>query len=133
MRFDDATKNTATVLAVNQDSDPFTSAGVDVSNYSHAIVTVLVDTQVGENILLTIEDSADNSSFAATGASTIAVDASSGLTAKTFHLDTMSVRRYVRLTAQNNGGGSTMAKIWGAAVWLMNNSQSLATAPTVTK
>jgi urease accessory protein UreH len=131
MRFDDATKNTATVLAVNQDSDPFTSAGVDVSNYSHAIVTVLVDTQVGEDILLTIEDSADNSSFAATGASTIAVGASSGLTAKTFHLDTMSVRRYIRLAAQNNG--NTMAKIWGAAVWLMNNSQSLATAPTVTK
>ena len=131
MRFDDATKNTATVLAVNQDSDPFTSAGVDVSNYSHAIVTVLVDTQVGENILLTIEDSADNSSFAATGASTIAVGASSGLTAKTFHLDTMSVRRYIRLAAQNNG--NTMAKIWGAAVWLMNNSQSLATAPNVTK
>lgn len=131
MRFDDATKNTATVLAVNQDSDPFTSSGVDVSNYSHAIVTVLVDTQVGEDILLTIEDSADNSSFAATGASTIAVGASSGLTAKTFHLDTMSVRRYIRLTAQNNG--NTMAKIWGAAVWLMNNSQSLATAPTVTK
>jgi len=131
MRFDDATKNTATVLAVNQDSDPFTSAGVDVSNYSHAIVTVLVDTQVGEDILLTIEDSADNSSFAATGASTIAVGASSGLTAKTFHLDTMSVRRYIRLAAQNNG--NTMAKIWGAAVWLMNNSQSLATAPNVTK
>jgi len=133
MRFDDATKNTATVLAVNQDSDPFTSAGVDVSNYSHAIVTVLVDTQVGESILLTIEDSADNSSFAATGASTIAVGASSGLTAKTFHLDTMRVRvrRYIRLAAQNNGG--TMAKVWGAAVWLMNNSQSLATAPTVTK
>ena len=131
MRFDDATKNTATVLAVNQDSDPFTSAGVDVSNYSHAIVTVLVDTQSGEDILLTIEDSADNSSFAATGASTIAVGASSGLTAKTFHLDTMSVRRYIRLAAQNNG--NTMAKIWGAAVWLMNNSQSLATAPNVTK
>lgn len=131
MRFDDATKNTATVLAVNQDSDPFTSAGVDVSNYSHAIVTVLVDTQSGEDILLTIEDSADNSSFAATGANTIAINEGSGLTAKTFHLDTMSVRRYIRLTAQNNG--NTMAKIWGAAVWLMNNSQSLATAPTVTK
>ena len=131
MRFDDATKNTATVLAVNQDSDPFTSAGVDVSNYSHAIVTVLVDTQSGEDILLTIEDSADNSSFAATGASTIAINEGSGLTAKTFHLDTMSVRRYIRLAAQNNG--NTMAKIWGAAVWLMNNSQSLATAPNVTK
>jgi urease accessory protein UreH len=129
MRFDDSTKNTATVLAVNQDADPFSSSGVDVANYSHAIITVVLDTQAGEDILLTIEDSSDNSSFEATGASTIAVGANSGLVCKTFHIDTMNVRRYLRLKAQNNGG--TMAKVWGAAVWLMNNAQTLATAPTV--
>jgi hypothetical protein len=129
MRFDDATKNTAIVLAVNEDADPFTSSAVDMSNYSHAIVTVVLDTQVGEDILLTIEDSSDNSSFAATGAASIAVGESSGLTSKTFHIDSINVRRYLRLSAQNNG--NTMAKIWGAAVWLMNNQQSLATAPTI--
>jgi hypothetical protein len=125
MRFDDATKNTATVIAVN--SGAFTGAAIDVSNYSHSIITLVLDSGAGEDLTASIEDSDDGSSFAATAVPSISVGASSGLVVQTFHLDTINVRRYIRLVT----AGNSPATVFGAACWLMNNAQSLATPPNV--
>jgi len=125
MRFDDATKNTATVIAVN--SAAFTGSAIDLANYSHAIITLVMDSGAGEDLTASIEDSDDGSSFEATAVPSISVGESSGLIVRTFHLDTMNLRRYIRLATT----GDSPATVYGAACWLMNNAQSLATAPSI--
>lgn len=126
MNFDDATRNTILFLRSSENASDWQTAGVSFSNFSHIVFFVSLDTGVGEGVTLSIEDSADDSSYAATSVPSIVVGASSGPIVKTFHLDSMALRRYVRLSVT---GSTTM--VWGVGAFLMNNAQSLGTAPTV--
>jgi len=126
MRYDDATRNTVGCFTVTQSATPYTSDGLSVSGYTHAIIYAAANTGAGETITLEIEDSADNSSFAATTCPSILIDESSGLVSKSFHIKSESVRQYIRLKATLAGG----AVLHGAGYVLMNQAQSNATPPT---
>lgn len=127
MRLDDARRNELIGLAANESSSPFTSAAVNLANYSHCLIYGQTNTGAGDTITLEIEDSADGTTFAATACPSIVIGESSGLVAKYFHINAGSVRQYIRLKSTLTGS----AVLRGAGAVLMNNSQSAATAPDV--
>lgn len=125
MRYDDARRNELFALAASEQSSPYESPSVNMAGYSHAIIYATVNTGVGETITLEIEDSADDTTFAATSCPSIAIPESSGLMAKSFHIQAGSVRQYVRVKATIDGG----ATLHGLGAVKMNNNQSAAPAP----
>jgi hypothetical protein len=125
MRYDDARRNELVGLAASEQSSPYESPSVNMAGYSHAIIYATANTGAGETILLEIEDSADDTTFAATSCPSISIPENSGLLAKSFHIQAGSVRQYVRVKATIDGG----ATLHGLGAVRMNQNQSSTTAP----
>ncbi len=125
MRYDDARRNDLVGLAASEQTSPYESPSIDFAGYTHVIVYATVNTGAGETIVLEIEDSADDTTFAATSCPSISIPENSGLMAKSFHLKAGSFRRYVRVKATIDGG----ATLHGLGAVKMNNNQSAAPAP----
>jgi hypothetical protein len=133
MNFSDGTRDDVKTLLVNYyaDDGATDTASVDVSNFSHVVLVITGDTvtgfdlEQGEHMNFTVEDSDDNSTFATVagiGEITYGNDIDEEL--MTIHIDTLNVRRYLRVHINQN-----RAKYWAIVAFRMNNAQSLATSP----
>lgn len=124
---DDIKKNKLTPLAVNTSTTTNTPS-VDNMNFEHALFHVMATTTGGQTISFAVQDSDDNSSFAAVaGIATVTISASQTNASRTVLVDQNRVRRYLRLRIIHTGS-ATMAS---AVVLQQNNSQSLGTEPDV--